>query len=493
MKRLKRRQFLRMVGGLAAGAALTGCGPSFWPDLEPEFGPWPAPTAGSGWRLLNRVTFGPRPQERQRLNDIGPAAFLEEQLAPDLLPEMAIKPRLKLRRLETLRLAAPDLFDVERDLVMTDLQQASLLRAIYSPRQLYEVMVDFWTDHFSIDQNKGDCAWLKTVDDRKVIRPHALGNFFDLLHASAHSPAMLYYLDNQENHVGNPNENYARELMELHTVGVNGGYSQLDVQELARCLTGWTIKNHFHRGRFTFNPDQHDDRPKVIMGLQIRAGAQQNGGEQVIEMLATHPATARFIATKLVRRFVADDPPAQLVASAARKFEETRGDIRAVLRTILLSPELLTPRTTTGTAGHDLPKLKRPLEFVVSALRQLNAQTDAGAPILTYLTELGQPLFQWPTPDGFPDRVEAWNRSLLTRWRYALALVHNSLTGTSLDLGALLAASNARTETEHLDELAGLLLGTPLPQAIRAQLLQSHANDEIWAAALLGSPAFQWK
>ena len=231
----------------------------------------------------------PRPAEHTRLAEIGAAAFLEEQLTPEMLPAMALQPGWHLRRLETLHLDAPDLFDVEERHVKRELQQATLLRAVYSPQQLYEVMVDFWTNHFNIDQNKGDCVWLKTVDDREVIRPHALGNFHDLLSASAHSPAMLIYLDNQENHAGNPNENYARELLELHTLGVDSGYTQQDVQELARCLTGWRVKEHFYRGKFTFAESAHDNRPKTVLGLTIPRGAKQRGAEQIIEMLATSP------------------------------------------------------------------------------------------------------------------------------------------------------------------------------------------------------------
>jgi uncharacterized protein (DUF1800 family) len=445
------------------------------------------------WRWLNRVTFGPRPEERRQVVEIGPAAFLEDQLAPEMLPEMPVEHRLSVRRLETLHLDAADLFDIEREIAIMELQRAKLLRAVYSSRQLYEIMVDFWANHFSIDQNKGDCAWLKTIDDRDVIRSHALGNFFDLLRASAHSPAMLYYLDNQENHVGNPNENYARELLELHTVGVDGGYSQSDVQELARCLTGWRLKKRFYRGQFTFDADRHDDGPKQVMGLPVPAGAQKNGGEQVIEMLAHHPATAYHVATKLVRRFAADNPTPALVARAAQSFQETRGDIKAVLRTILLSPEFLTPAAKSTKANHELVKLKRPFEFVTSALRQLNALTDAGPDVLTYLAEMGQPLFQWPTPDGFPDRASAWNGTLLTRWRFALALTNNQLAGTSLDLPALLAASNGLGQAGRLDQLATLLLGNPLPPGTAGQRLAAFDSNEGLVAALLGSPAFQWK
>ncbi len=484
---MNRRQFLEIAAGVAAGATLTGCQTEALFNPYPELADWPAATTDPGWRLLNRITFGPRPEERRRLARIGPAAFVEEQLAPETLPDMDFRPRLRVRRLETLHLDLPDLFDVEREFVTQELQQATLLRAVYSRRQLYEVMVNFWSDHFNIAQTKGDCAWLKTIDDRAVIRPHALGNFRDLLQASAHSPAMLVYLDNQENLAGNPNENYARELMELHTLGVDGGYTQRDVQELARCLTGWTVKRHFYRGQFTFNGDLHDNEAKRILGLTVPTGLDQSGGERIIDTLAQHPATARFVATKLVRRFVADDPPAGLVARTAQTFLETSGDIKAALRTILLSPEMLTP---------DQPgpvKLKRPFEFIVSILRQLNASTDGGPVLLQYLADMGQPLFQWPTPDGFPDRAEAWQGSLLNRWRFALALVHDTLPGTSLDLPALLKTAAAKTPAERLRQFAILLLGQPLPAPTAEQLLKKKYDDTVLLAALVGSPMFQWK
>jgi hypothetical protein len=480
-----------MVGGLAAGAMLAGCGLDT-PLARPlDLGDWPEESTDPTWRVLNRITFGPRPEERARAAEVGLEAFIEEQLSPEALDEGfgLNQPQIKVRRLETLNLDAPELFDFRRHIVTRELQQASLLRAVYSPRQLNEVMVDFWSNHFNVAQTKGDCAWLKTVDDRDVIRPHAMGKFHDLLYASAHSPAMLFYLDNQENHAGNPNENYARELMELHTLGVDGGYTQHDVQELARCLTGWSVKRHFYRGQYTFRPDEHDDGPKRVLDLAIPAGTKKAGGEGAIEMLAAHPATARFIAFKLARRFVADDPPKDLVAGAARTFLHTQGDIKAVLRAILLSSHMLAP---TGVS----PKLKRPLEFVASALRQLQADTDSGQPLLDYLARMGQPLFQWPTPDGFPDRAEAWSGSLLTRWSFALALVQGQIPGTALDLEALVEASGALTKTERLFRFSTLLLGRPLPPALAKQLLAAdpEVDDErVLLAALLGSPAFQWR
>jgi hypothetical protein len=488
-KKLNRRQFVKLAG-LAAGAALTGCAPQNpFDQLYPQSGSWPAETPEPTWRTLNRVTFGPRAEERRRVTEIGLAAFIEEQLAPETLDEVDTGPMLTLRRLESLQFDVSTIFDLPEETATGQLQQAALLRAVYSRRQLYEIMVEFWSNHFNIAQTKGDCAWLKTIDDREVIRPHALGNFRELLLASAHSPAMLVYLDNQENLAGNPNENYARELLELHTLGINGGYTQRDVQELARCLTGWTVKEHFYRGQFTFDPNQHDNGPKRILGMDIPAGAGQAGAEQLLDMLAHHPATAHFIATKLVRRFIADDPPPDLVQQAAQTFLNTQGDIKAVLRTILLSAHFLTPTIPDLSLSLSL-KLKRPLEFIASALRQLNAQTDAGPPLLQYLAEMGQPLFQWPTPDGFPDYAAAWNGSLMTRWRFALALVSDEIAGTVIDWAALSQPIGEASLETGLKQFATLLLGRSLPDSLASEL---PSDEKTLLATLLGSPTFQWK
>lgn len=494
MKSLNRREFFKIAGGMVAATALAGCSPAqgLLPPLYPEPATWPAEPTTAAWRALNRITFGPRLEDRQRAAEIGLAAFIEEQLAPDTLADMPPGPYLAWRRLETLHLDAPDLFDGAEEAVTQELQKATLLRAIYSGRQLAEIMVDFWSNHFNIAQTKGDCAWLKTVDDREVIRPHALGNFKELLYASSHSPAMLIYLDNQENYAGNPNENYARELLELHTLGIEGGYTQKDVQELARCLTGWTVKDHFYRGQFEFQVNQHDDGPKQILDVSLPAGSKQAGGEQIIERLAAHPATARFIATKLVRRFIADRPPQALVQRAAQTFLQSQGDIKAVLRAILLSPDFL----DEPAAGHAPSlKLKRPLEFMASALRQLYAQTDTGPALLQYLAEMGQPLFQWPTPDGYPDYAEAWSGTLLARWRFALALAQGQIPGVQVDLPGLVAAAPGEAPEQRLAQLAALLLGQPLDLATARQLVQTHQLDSepLMAATLLGSPAFQWR
>ena len=241
-----------------------------------------------------------------------------------------------------------------------------LLRAVYSERQLQEVLTDFWFNHFNVDVRKIDDRPVVVEYERDVIRPRVLGRFRDLLGATAKSPAMLFYLDNWLSKDRGLNENYARELMELHTLGVDGGYTQADVVNVARAFTGWTMSKPHEATGFAFNDRMHDHGAKRVLGRTIKAGGGVEDGEQVLDLLARHPSTARFIATKLVRRFVADDPPPALVDRAARTFRRTDGDLREVMRTILTSPEFLAPAAYRA-------KVKSPFEYVVSLLRATSA------------------------------------------------------------------------------------------------------------------------
>ncbi len=315
---LSRRDFLKLASLVTASAALSSCAPVYrkltgdLPAVQ-----WTALSA-SDFLALNRITFGARVEERARFVEVGFKNYIEEQLDFETINDFACD--LQLSTFDTLKMQANELegisnqlFDgYDREKAPNELRQATFLRQLYSKRQLYEVMVEFWSDHFNIFMDKEKEFFLKTVDDREVIRKHALGNFRDLVWASAHSPAMMVYLDNQANEKSHPNENYARELMELHTLGVNGGYSQKDVMELARCLTGWNVKEHFWLGDFVFKEDIHDTGEKNILGLSIQPSGIKEA-EQVIEMLVMHPSTAQFICTKLVRRFIADNPPQELI------------------------------------------------------------------------------------------------------------------------------------------------------------------------------------
>ncbi len=493
---LSRRDFLKLASLVTASAALSSCAPALaYRKLAGDLPtvPWTA-LGASDFLALSRITFGPRVEERARFVEVGLKNYIEEQLDFETINDFACD--LQLSTFKTLKMEANELegisnqlFDgYDREKVPNELRQATLLRQLYSKRQLYEVMVEFWSDHFNIFMDKEKEFFLKTVDDREVIRKHALGNFRDLVWASAHSPAMMIYLDNQANEKSHPNENYARELMELHTLGVDGGYSQKDVMELARCLTGWNVKEHFWLGDFVFKEDLHDTGEKNVLGLSIQPSGQAEA-EQVIEMLVKHPSTAKFICTKLARRFIADNPPEQLIEKAAQTFLNTNGDIKSVLRVILLDGLPLAQ-----------PKYKRPVNFLLSALRMLNVETD-GIALHDYLVRMGQLYFNWPTPDGYPDYSEAWQGNLMPRWQFAFALIRNELNDTKHNLNALLDVSSTGILQDDIDSITSLLLGAPLERFARNEIIDSvraaGATDEetrqIIAASIIASPAFQWR
>jgi uncharacterized protein (DUF1800 family) len=445
----------------------------------------------------NRLMFGPRPDDIAHIQQIGLDAFIDEQLAmradadadePRLanldsqFPTLAMKPGTLVQQVQ---------FDksMNRQDAIGDLQSATILKALYSKRQLYEVMVDFWSNHFNIYAAKNTCYALKPADDRDVIRPNALGNFFALLHASAQSPAMLIYLDNQANRKRAPDENYARELMELHTVSVDGGYTQTDVQELARVLTGWKVVNprgdgmgmmagEGEPGAFYFNDKIHDDGEATVMGLRIPAGAGMNGGRQVLDMLASRPSTAAFISAKLARRFISDTPPARIVQKGAAAFTQSKGDIKTTLEAILHSDEF---RQSAGQ------KVKRPFEFGASALRILDADVTLDKRLLRVFNLLGQPLFMWAFPNGYPDVKSAWDSTnlILNRWNFANALATNSLPGVRVDMQSRFA------DNRSMDALAMQLLSAPLPPAVKAALQPYAGRLPALTALMLASPAFQ--
>jgi hypothetical protein len=497
---IDRRDFIRIIGILSAGT-IAGCSPlsQYLPDKNLGL-PGTQLISKSDWIALNRLTFGPRPEEITWLSKNGLLAYIEDQLSPENIPDYKID--LLTKRIDVLDLDADVLrnrgdkiFDnFDPDLVLDEFRQATLLRQVYSQHQLQEIMVEFWTDHFNISVQKGDCWFLKVVDDREVIRQHALGNFRDLLGASAHSPAMLVYLDNQENHKDAPNENYARELLELHSLGVDGGYSQEDVMNLACCLTGWKVKDHFWRGELTFDENAHTPGPKVVLGETI-SPTGRGEIDQVLDLLATHPATAEHIVTKLARRFLADHPPEEIVQQGAAVFQETSGDITSVLRVILLDGFSKFNEST-------FLKYKRPVNFLVSALRQTGADTNGGPSLQRYLNQMGQPLYAWPTPDGYPDTSSAWNGNLLPRWRFALDLVQKKIKGTKINLDSILESSWVQNPSEFIEYVSMSLLGENLPFSTQTELLQifgptlnknPHQAAELLIAGVLSSPAFQWR
>ncbi|MDA0244725.1 MAG: DUF1800 domain-containing protein [Chloroflexi bacterium] len=502
---LSRRDFLRL-GALTAAATAAGCTPlgrQLAQDELPETLAIPTRTAASApnqppplaLRLLNRAGYGPRPGQLEQVQQMGWEAYLEEQLNHEAVEDTAVN--MLVQNLSIGRMDSDQLINLGEPDVVRELLWATLIRQTYSHRQLYEAMVEFWGDHFHIYLHKSMyMPALKALDDRDVIRPHALGNFRDLLFASAYSPAMLHYLDNARNTASAPNENYGRELLELHTLGVHAGYTQEDVMETARILTGLSItrrEGEGGTGQKRFNPEQHDNGRKVVLGEVFPAGQGEADIAQLLDFLASHPATADFIATKLVRRFVADEPPPALVSGVAQTFLQTGGDIKSMLRLIFLSPEF----------AQAPPKLKRPLTYVVSALRATGADVKNGRQLAHWLRWLGQLPFTWPAPNGYPDVATAWVQTLLTRWNFALALATGEMNGVTAALEPLIQASGAATPTAQLDLWATLTLGRPLDAPTQALFTTYLGTADLppretaqrtaeALALLLASPAFQW-
>lgn len=465
--RCSRRNFLRAAGvcGIAASLAPSAAFASQSGGTDPRL----------ARHVLDRCGFGPRPGDVDRLTAHGIDHYLESQLAPHTVPDKDCARRV--RRLETLRCPTGELFEYKEDFLWKELATGKLLQACYSERQLYEVMVDFWTDHFNIDSSKGDCPWLKTADDRDVIRKHALGTFPQLLRASAMGPAMLWYLDGRLNMrrrpEETPNENYARELLELHTLGVHGGYTQQDVMEVARCLTGWTVRTDtwLGKGRVEFKADRHDDGEKHVLGTVVPAGQGSGDVDHVLAIVARHPATARYLAARLCRRFIGPEPPPEATAAVATAFAQSNGDIPETLRALFRTDAFLTP---TGN------KFKRPFRFLVSALRATNAEVTASDALLDYLSRMGQSPFQFPTPDGYPEEAEPWYGSMLWRWHFVYALSRNEVPGVTVDWRALTRDAGGR------EALARRIVGRALQQD-EQQFVQ--AGDA--PALILASPAYQ--
>ena len=551
-----------MAGGLAACSSVAP--PAATPRLEPP--PRYRVTLARSTltadqqivHVLGRLGYGARPGEVERLRAEGLSAWIERQLAPGRISDEAVEQALGAY--PVLPLTAAELYrdypparpqDVQRfqagqmtpqeirevfppnrrpAVITAQLQAAKLTRAVLSERQLEEVMVDFWLNHFNVYALKGPVRWMVPDYERQALRPHALGRFRDLVVATAQHPAMLYYLDNwlstRDDFVLPPsrggrklglNENYARELMELHTLGVDGGYTQQDVIEVARCFTGWTIDRPQEGGGFLFRPVTHDRGEKRVLGTVIPAGGGQDDGLAVIDLLVRHPSTARFISTKLVRRFVSDEPPPALVERAARTFRSTGGDIRAVLVTIFSAPEFI-----SAEAQH--AKVKTPLEVVASAARVLGVRLESpeeatqgraavmggGAVLARQVAALGEPLYEAQAPTGHPDVAEAWvsASALLSRMNFALALAHNRLPGARVELAPFLEGVDRRQPAQVLDRLLAVVLrGQVSPDTRRVlgaqlenpEIVRATADDrgprntdvEKLTALVLGSPEFQ--
>ncbi len=371
--------------------------------------------------LVNRITNGWTGMEWAHAETLGYAAYLEEQLHPETIVEDPTLVTI-LGSMTTLGLSSKQIYDTyfapgapqPGSLPVNELENAALLRATLSRKQLFERMVEFWTDHFNVTHDDGQVRWLKTTEDRDVMRVHALGSFRDLLGADAKSAAMLYYLDNFRNFAGAPNENYARELMELHALGV-GNYTEDDVREVARCFTGWQYfpTNAANHGDFRFNPAQHDNGAKTVLGVAIPANGGMQDGETVLDILAGHTAAAQFVSRKLVRWFLTPAPSQAVVDQVAGVFQATNGDLRAVVRAIF-DPALVISVPAAGK-----PKIKRPFHLVASMLRATSPAITSVQSLLTDLDGMGHRPMRWPAPNGYPDANEVWGQSVLARWAFA--------------------------------------------------------------------------
>ena len=475
-----------LVGGGAAVLSVAALGRRSPPPTEPlaSFAVPERAEVDLVEHVLSRLTFGVAPGDREQLCTLAakPVVAVDRWIDQQLEASGSEDPQLQraLGRLESIGQPLGELYEWKPEVLLQQLSTGALLRAAGSRWQLREVMVELWSDHFNVDASKGECAWLKTADDREVVRRHALGRFRDLLGASALSPAMLWYLDGRTNRRASsaerPNENYARELLELHTLGVEGGYTQTDVMEAARCLTGWTVRDRhrFRKGRVELDPALHDDGEKYLLGRRIPAGGGRQDLETLLDIVTSHPAAARHVATKLCRRFIADAPPASTVDAVAATFRTSGGDVRTTLRALFRTEAFRAPETRRM-------KLKRPFQLVASALRATGARSDGGLPLLEALRSMGQSPFQYPTPEGAPDVAGAWTGTLLWRWRLAMSLADGAIPGTSVDVPGLVSRSGG------VEGLAAHLLGRA-PDLVERAVLATSPKP---LAVLLASPAFQ--
>jgi uncharacterized protein (DUF1800 family) len=525
---------------------------------------------------LNRLAFGARPGDVDRVMKDGIDVWIEHQLHPELIPDRAVSARLA--GYATLQMSSPEIArkffapilaarkeakamaaegrqvdqeelrkqyranippDQRPQRVMEELQSQRILRAAESDRQLNEVMVDFWMNHFNIFAGKGIDRFLLTSYERDTIRPRVWGRFEDMLMATAKSPAMLFYLDNaqsvadpknrpatsqramrggfrggyyrrpmldamprpqqQNRRKGGLNENYAREIMELHTLGVDGGYTQKDVTELARVFTGWTIARPQEGGGFVFRPQLHDVGEKTVLGIHFPAGGGMEEGERMIRVLAHQPATAHHIAYQLCQRLVADDPPSALVDRVARQFLSTDGDLRQTVKAVIDSPEFWDPRYYRA-------KVKSPFEYAISAVRAIDATIVDPLPIAKGLQQVGEPLYGAQPPTGYSDKAEAWvnTGALLNRLNFALGLAANKVPGVRSDVTSLIPADAASDADRSVDALAEALTGGGLTSETRNTIKERIVNrkgssEDPWdntqmpmiAGLILGSPEFQ--
>ena len=487
---INRRDFFAMLGGIKPTTTPNQAVADDFSPRSPEL------------HILSRLTWGVTPKDVANIQQMGIEGYIEWQLNPDSIPDPLVDDFMSKR--QVLSMSTTQLRQIANEqygFVIGNMLWARLYRATYSERQLHELMVEFWTDHFNIPLQ--DYLTEKIIDDREVIRKHALGNFRQLLFASAQSPAMLMYLDNDVSDKEHPNENYARELMELHTLGVNGGYTEQDVVEVARALTGWTIE-YGRDDMFVFNLDMHDTGEKTVLGVTMPAGRGIEDGLQVLDILAYHPSTARFIAQKLCRRFIADFPPDSIVQSTSEVFFTTGGDIRATMRHLLLSNEFM------NAYGQ---KFRRPIDFIVGTLRVLRDGIDVDNTYIFIdpLEAMGQLPYARHPPNGYPDVADAWlnTNGLLYRWNVGLNMAlagEGYAEGIVLNLDAVIPL--VETIGELVDMVAERILTVSLPADLRQLFISLMTVDgnadtplddrtrRTYLPTLVGlmiaSPQFQW-
>ena len=512
---------------------------------------------------LNRLGYGPRPGQVEQIKKIGLENWIQAQLHPENIADPELDARLA--QMPTLGLGAAALLDQyppqdvaakrlgmkvedyqkhlqdmakqpggagsppfkDPNQIVNELVEAKIIRAVYSERQLSEQLADLWFNHFNIFVYKDLDRWYLIPYERDAIRPHVLGKFRDLLEATAKSPAMLFYLDNSSS--ADPhafdrlklhpvrarpgeklpplggkrglNENYGRELMELHTLGVDGGYKQEDVIAVARAFTGWTIESPRDNPAFYFDERVHDPDPKRVLGKNIKAGGIKDG-EQVLDLLAKDKHTARHISLQLAERFVSDDPPPALVERMAKAYEKSKGDIRVVMTAMIYSPEFWSRAAFRA-------KVKTPLELVASTARALGADVDQPLQLSQWVARIGEPLYQCLTPNGYSDKASTWvsTGALLNRVNFAVALTGNKVRGVQVDINSLVGSDLGANSKLALDRVEGEFLAGQVSDSTRTTLEKEMDEPRILGAKLddpvtqvnvalitglvLGSPEFQ--
>ncbi len=493
-----RRDFFKWMGG---GATAVAAGDTLTRPARAYASPPLSVSDDLGLHLLNRLSYGALPEDVTRLNEIGLAAYLEEQLAPESLDDPAMDEIMRTLPILSLDRQAVHTLGFDGR-VYNSMMQGMIFRAVRSRRQLYERMVEFWTDHFNIPAE--DLSHDLVIMHREVIRKHALGNFRELVIGTAQSPAMLYYLDQTYSEKDHPNENYARELLELHTLGVDGGYTEQDVKEAARALTGWRVHDGTETG-FHFDLSVHDTDPKTILDHAMPADRGIEDGLHLMSILVTHPETAHFLCKKLCIRFVSDAPPESLIESATQVWNDNHGEIVPVLRHIFLSAEFM------QSVGQ---KFRRPLDFFIGAMRVTNTRIQNLWIMVEMLADLAQFPYGWSPPDGYPDVASAWlgSSGLLARWNVAMLLTHNAYSDPDAEMTNRLDLfiGTPATVQDLVDAVAIRVFGSSsLPQADYATFID-FTSDGAGASAsvtpnlianklgmlfglMLASPLYQWR